>query len=258
MGDSGKVDTLPIKRRAAQRAVDYVKSGMVVGLGYGSTAIFAVYRIAEMLRSGHLRDILGVPCSLHIEEEARGLGIPLTTLDDHPVIDVTIDGADEVDPDLNLIKGGGGALLREKIVAQASLREIIVVDESKLSSVLGTHWSVPVEVIPFGWRSQAEYLESLGAQVSVRRNPDGGLFKTDHGNMILDCAFGTIPQPTQLAEQLSKRAGIVEHGLFVGIATDLIVACKEGERHLKRQYDDITGSYRVIDQDAGGVRKSGN
>ncbi|MCK4452241.1 MAG: ribose 5-phosphate isomerase A, partial [Anaerolineae bacterium] len=153
----------------------------------------------------------------------------------HPVVDVTIDGADEVDPHLNLIKGGGGALLREKIVAQASRCEIIVVDESKLSPALGTHWPVPVEVTPFGWRSQAAYLESLGAQPVLRLSSDGTPFTTDQGNLILDCRFGPISQPAQLAARLSERAGIVEHGLFLGLATDVILAGVEGVRHLERE-----------------------
>ena len=144
-----------------------------------------------------------------------------------------IDGADEVDPHLNLIKGGGGALLREKIVAQASWREIIVVDESKLSPALGTRWPVPVEVVPLGWRSQGAYLESLEAQPVLRRNSDGSPFKTDQGNLILDCRFDPIYQPAQLAARLSERAGIVEHGLFLGLATDVIVASDQGIRHLK-------------------------
>ena len=224
-----------LKQQAAWYAVDFVKSGMVVGLGHGSTAIFAVHCIAQLLHESQLQDILGVPSSLQVEEEARRLGIPLTTLDEHPVVDVTIDGADEVDPHLNLIKGGGGALLREKIVAQASRREIIVVDESKLSPALGTHWPVPVEVTPFGWRSQAAYLESLGAQPILRLNKDGTPFKTDQGNLILDCRFGPISQPAQLAAHLGERAGIVEHGLFLGLATDVIVASVEGIRHLKRK-----------------------
>jgi ribose 5-phosphate isomerase A len=207
---------------------------MVVGLGHGSTAIFAVRCIAELLNQGRLQNILGVPCSLQVEEDAQQLGIPLITLDEHPVVDLTIDGADEVDPDLNLIKGGGGALLREKIVAQASRREIIVVDKSKLSPALGTHWPVPVEVAPFGWRSQAAYLESLGAEPVLRQNPDGTHFKTDQGNLILDCRFGPISDPARLAAQMSERAGIVEHGLFLGLATDVIVASVEGVRHLTK------------------------
>lgn len=228
------VDVLQFKRSAAERAVEFVESGMVVGLGHGSTAIFAVRRIAELVESGQLRDVLGVPCSLHVEEEARGLGIPLTTLDDHPVVDLTIDGADEVDPDLNVIKGGGGALLREKIVAQASRRVMIVVDGSKLSPALGTQWAVPVEVIPFGWRSQATYLESLGAEAALRRGVNGAPFLTDQGNLILDCRFGPIPNPIRLAARLDGRTGIVGHGMFLGLVTDVIVADDQGVRHLRR------------------------
>lgn len=220
------------KRQAAEKAVEYVESGMVVGLGHGSTAIWALRRIAALLESGQLRDVLGVPCSTPVEAEAQALGIPLTTLEEHPVVDLTIDGADEVDPELNLIKGGGGALLREKIVAQASRREVIVVDESKLSPVLGTHWTLPVEVVPFGWRSQAAWLESLGAHPKVRLNGDGSPFKTDQGNLILDCDFGPIGQPAALAARLDGRAGIVEHGLFLGLASEVIVAGGQGLRRL--------------------------
>jgi len=228
-------ETQKLKQQAALRAVEFIEPGMVVGLGHGSTALFAVRRIAELLNAGKLSEILGVPCSLKIEDEARQLGIPLGTLDEHPVIDVTIDGADEVDPNLDLIKGGGGALLREKIVAQASRREIIVVDESKLSPALGTRWPVPVEVIPFGWRSQISFLESLGARVTVRQASGGRRFVTDQGNLILDCNFGPLPQPTQVARELSQRIGIVEHGLFLGLTTDVIVAGKDRVRHLTRK-----------------------
>ena len=228
-----------LKRQAAERAIELVESGMVVGLGHGSTAVFAVRRIAQLLRAGELRDILGVPCSLQVEEEARRLGIPLTTLDEHPIVDLTIDGADEVDPHLNLIKGGGGALLREKILAQASRREIIVVDESKLSPMLGTHRPVPVEVVPFGWRSQAAYLGSLGARPAVRQKDDGTPFTTDQGNLILDCDFGPISQPAQLAIWLNTRAGIVEHGLFLELATEVIVASDQGIRHLARENREV-------------------
>lgn len=228
------MDVTRLKRQAAERAVEFVESGMVVGLGHGTTAIFAVRRIAQLLRDGQLHDILGIPCSRRVEADARQLGIPLTTLDEHFPIDLTIDGADEVDPDLNLIKGGGGALLREKIVGQASRREIIVVDESKLSPMLGMRHTVPVEVVPFGWRTQVAYLESLGARVMVRQTAEGVVFKTDQGNLILDCEFGPIEQPAQLAARLNERAGIVEHGLFLGLATDVIVAGRDGVRHLTR------------------------
>jgi ribose 5-phosphate isomerase A len=219
------------KQQAAASAVAYVQSGMVVGLGAGSTAILASRRIGQLLREGRLRDIVGVPCSSAIEAEARALGIPMT-LDPPDMVDLTIDGADEVDPELNLIKGGGGALLHEKIVAQASLREVIIVDESKLSPALGTHWALPVEVIPFGWHAQRRFLESLGARVTVRQQRDGTPFRTDQGNLILDCAFGPIQQPQELAAKLDARTGIVEHGLFLGLATEVIVAGADGVRHL--------------------------
>jgi ribose 5-phosphate isomerase A len=222
------------KRQAAEKAAEFVESGMVVGLGHGSTAIWAVRRIAERLKSGNLKDILGVPCSIHIEHEARNLEIPLTTLDVHPIVDITIDGADEVDPNLELIKGGGGALLREKIVAQATKREIIAVDESKISPALGTRWAVPVEVIPFGSASQRTYLESLGALVQLRFTEGDAPYLTDQGNLIFDCQFGPISNPIALAAKLKARTGIVEHGLFVGIAADVIVAGASGIRHLKR------------------------
>ncbi len=148
---------------------------------------------------------------------------------------MTIDGADEVDPQFNLIKGGGGALLREKIVAQASRREIIVVDESKLSSQLGSHWPVPVEVLAYGWQSQSRYLVSLGAEVTIRRAPDGREFRTDQGNMILDARFGPITDLGGLAQKLAARAGIMEHGLFLNLVDDVIVAGPQGIRHLQRQ-----------------------
>jgi ribose 5-phosphate isomerase A len=222
------------KQQAADRAVEYVKSGMVVGLGAGSTALLATRRIAQLLCQGYLHDIVGFPCSSAIEAEARALGIPITT-DPPGMIDLTIDGADEVDPELNLIKGGGGALLHEKIVAQTSLREIIIVDDSKLSPVLGTHWPLPIEVVPFGWQFQRRFLGSLGAHVRVRQQRDGTLFRTDQGNLILDCAFGPIPHPAELAAKLEARAGIVEHGLFIGLATEVIVAAADGIRHLTPQ-----------------------
>ena len=180
------------KQEAAEYAVQYVESGMTIGLGTGSTAIYATRRIAELFHQGTLRQIVAFATSTVMWQEAVKLGIPMLSEDLPQEIDVTIDGADEVDPQLNLIKGGGGALLREKIVAQASRREIIVVDESKLSSQLGSHWPVPVEVLAYGWQSQSRYLVSLGAEVTIRRAPDGREFRTDQGNMILDARFGPI------------------------------------------------------------------
>lgn len=232
-------DVTHLKMQAAHRAVEFVESGMVVGLGHGSTAVHAVRRLAELLHKGQLRDILGVPVSSVIQQEAQKLDIPLITLEDHPVVDLTFDGADEVDPNLNVIKGGGGALLREKIVAQASRREIIMVDEFKLSPQLGTHWAVPVEVIPFGWLTQVKFLESLDARVTLRRDANDEPFVTDQGNLILDCDFGPIADPESLSARLNERVGIVEHGLFLGLATDLIIAGRDGVRHIKRGNKDI-------------------
>ncbi|MBI5092694.1 MAG: ribose-5-phosphate isomerase RpiA [Candidatus Hydrogenedentes bacterium] len=224
-------DLASFKRMAAEHAVTFVKPGMVVGLGHGSTAIWAVRRIADRIHSGELRDIAAIPCSLTVERDARELGIPLATLEEQPAVDITIDGADEVDPALNVIKGGGGALLREKIVGQATKRYVIIVDESKCSPTLGTTWPVPVEVLPFGLRAHTLYLESIGATPKLRRATDGQPFNTDQGNLILDCAFGPIPDPRSIAQKLNEHAGIVGHGLFLGMATDLIVAGSSGIRH---------------------------
>lgn len=224
-----------LKRAAAERAVDFVRSGTVVGLGAGSTARFAVRRLAEWIAAARLRDIVGIPCSQEVAEEAVRLGIKLSTLNEEPVIDLTIDGADETDGDLNLIKGAGGALLHEKIVAQASRRLLIVVDASKPSARLGTHRSVPVEVVSFGWRAQASYLESIGARVHLRSGEGNVPFRTDEGHLILDCAFGPIARPHELAARLDTRAGIVEHGLFLGLATDVLIGAEGGVRQLSRK-----------------------
>ena len=227
--------TMRYKQQAAERAVEFVQPGMVVGLGSGSTALFAMRRIARLHQKGKLYKIIGFATSKAIWNEAQQLGIPVMNEEMGSTIDLTIDGADEVDPDLNLIKGGGGALLREKIVAQNSRRVIIVCDDSKLSPRLGTHRAVPVEVLFFGWRSQVRYLESLGAQVTVRQSGDGSPFVTDSGNMILDCNFGPIANAAELALSLSERAGIVEHGLFLGLATDAIISGREDVRHVVRK-----------------------
>ena len=207
---------------------------MTVGLGTGSTAIFFIRRIGELLKTGELKDIVGFATSRASWDAAVELKIPMLTEDLPRNIDVTIDGADEVDPELNLIKGGGGALLREKLVAQASAREIIVVDESKLSRCLGTLHVLPVEVLPFGWRSQARFLESLGAKYIVRKDSAGNEYRTDQGNLILDCDFGPIADAAKLARELETRAGIVEHGLFMNLTTSVVVASPGGIRELTR------------------------
>ncbi|OAI40941.1 ribose-5-phosphate isomerase [bacterium SCGC AG-212-C10] len=219
------------KRLAAEFAVGLIEPGMVVGLGVGSTAIHAVNRIGRLLREGGLTGIVCIPCSKSTEAAARALGIPLTTLDEHPVVDLTIDGADEVDPEKNLIKGAGGALLREKIVAQASRREVIVVDAGKHSPVLGTRWPVPVEVMAFGCGSQQRYLASIANAATLRIAENGQPYLTDQGNVIIDCTFGPMHDPGAIARLLEGRAGVVEHGLFLGLATDLVTATADGIQH---------------------------
>lgn len=220
------------KREAAEAAVELVRPGMVIGLGHGSTAHYALLKIAELWQAGRLAGIKVIPCSRAVEREARELGLPLATLEDFPEVDLTIDGADEIDPKLNVIKGGGGALLREKIVAQATRREVIVADFTKLSPALGTRFPLPVEVLPFGWKSQAKFLEALGARVVLRTEANGAPYLTDQGNYILDCWFGPISDPWALAEKLGARAGIVEHGLFLGLVHEAFVAGPQGLRHL--------------------------
>jgi len=222
-----------LKKNAARAACEAVRSGMVLGLGTGSTTHHALVRLGELLREGRLKDIVGIPSSLATEKTARGLGIPLGDLEAHPEIDLTIDGADEVDPELNLIKGGGGALLREKVIAQASRRNLIVVDESKLSPRLGTRWALPVEVVPFACAAEKRFLASLGAAVRLRVR-DGRPVATDQGHWILDAAFGPIADPAALAGALDRRAGIVEHGLFLDLAHEVIVATADGVRRLSR------------------------
>jgi len=231
-------DTL--KQLAAHYAVKFVQSDMVVGLGHGSTTAFAIEKLAQLLRAGTLANIVAIPCSLEVEDHAKRLDIPLTTLEAHPDIDLTIDGADEVDDQLNLIKGGGGALLREKVVACASKREIIIVHDSKLSDKLGTQFALPVEVVPFAWTIEKRFIEKLGATVALRGSEIP--FTTDQGNFILDCRFPVIDDTHQLAQLLNARAGIVEHGLFIDLATDLIVANEQGVHHLTAGED--IGTFR--------------
>ena len=229
------VDVAELKRAAAERAVDdFVRSGMVVGLGTGSTAIFATRRIGALLSDGTLVDVVGVPTAMDTADAARRAGITLLADDVPWVIDVTIDGADEVDPNLDLIKGGGGALLREKLVAQSSAMEVIVVDESKRSDRLGTIFALPVEVVPFGLATTQRAVEELGARVELRRAPAGDVFSTDQGNVVLDCSFGPIADLAALADSLTAHAGVVEHGLFLGLTDVLVVAGASGVEFLRR------------------------
>lgn len=218
------------KEAAAQAAADQLRDGMIVGLGSGTTAALAVAAIGKRVKDG-LR-IIGIPTSEKTAAQARLLGIPLSTLEENPAIDVTIDGADEIETStLNLSKGGGGNLLREKIVAFASSRMIIVADESKLVVQLGSR-AVAVEVIAFGWKTTAKRLEQIGAHPTLRLNAQGQAFITDDGNYILDCAFGPIQSPALLQGKLDSVVGVVEHGLFVGIAQQVFLGGPGGVRVL--------------------------
>ncbi|HET8654717.1 MAG TPA: ribose 5-phosphate isomerase A [Longimicrobiaceae bacterium] len=224
-----------LKREAAVRAAGWIQDGMVLGLGTGSTVRYLLEEIGARIALGEWTRCVGVPTSEHTARRARELGIPLTTLAQHPRVDLTIDGADEVNPGLELIKGLGGALLREKIVATASERVIIVVDESKRVTRLGTRSPLPVEVDPFGAPIQVPFLEGLGAEVTLRRTASGDPVVTDGGNYLFDCHFpGGIPDPAALGTVLDGRPGIAENGLFLGFVDHVVVASAGGVDVLSR------------------------
>jgi ribose 5-phosphate isomerase A len=223
-----------LKQEAAEAAVTWVERDMVVGLGSGSTAAFAVEALARRHRQG-LR-FVGIPTSEQTAAHAAAVGIPLSSFAEHQSIDLTIDGADEVERGtLHLIKGLGGALLREKIVAAASKRVAIVVDDSKLVNRLGEHTPVPVEVVPFGLEATRASLEALGASTSLRLRPSGEPFVTDGGHRIVDCRFGTLADPAELEEQLGRIVGLVESGLFIHRASSVFVADTKGVRRFDRE-----------------------
>jgi ribose 5-phosphate isomerase A len=209
------------KEAAARASLRYVKDGQVVGLGTGSTAAYFIKLLGEEVKKG-LR-VRGIPTSVRSTELAKSLGIPLTTLDECQEIAVTVDGADEVDPQLRLIKGGGGALLREKIVASATKLQVIVADASKQVKTLGK-FPLPVEVIKFAQALVAKRIAALGADVQLRKGAEGKPYLTDENNHILDCRFGEIRDPDALARQLSDMPGVVEHGLFIGMASMVLFA----------------------------------
>ena len=218
------------KKLAAEAAASLVQDGMVVGLGTGSTAAFAIHKLGERVRGG--MRIQGVPTSEWTANRAHAENIPLTDFSKVTHIDITLDGADEFDPALNLIKGGGGALFREKIVAAASKRLVIFADSTKRVPVLGK-FPLPVEVNPYGWQVVAERIGKLGAQVTLRQK-EGKPFVSDNHGYILDCAFGKIPDPASLENQLKRIVGVMETGLFVGMAT-LVVMAEGGQvQQLKR------------------------
>lgn len=237
-GDVSPVDLDGLKRQAAQRALDHVEDGMLLGLGTGSTARHFVELLGERVKAG-LR-VTGVPTSEATRMDAERCGVPLTTLDEVDHLDLTVDGADEIDPDLNLIKGGGGALLREKIVAAASSRMIVIADETKLVQALG-HFPLPIEVIPFGLAATRRAIEKAcsAAQVSgemtIRAGRDGHAFVTDGGHWIVDAHLRNIPDVRALAEALAFIPGVVEHGLFVGLASKALLAGAQGIRVIDRR-----------------------
>jgi ribose 5-phosphate isomerase A len=212
------------KQRAAEAALNYIHSNTTIGLGTGSTADFFLIALADALRTGKLRNVRGVPTSTQSERRATKLGIPLTTLAQCPHLDLTVDGADEISPTLDLIKGLGGALLREKIVAQNSRRLIIVADSSKRVQTLGTKAALPIEVAPFGHEAHEPFLKSLGGTPKLRTTADGKPFVTDNHNYIYDCRFPAIPHPDVIEAALARRAGLVEWGLFLGMASIALIA----------------------------------
>jgi ribose 5-phosphate isomerase A len=221
------------KRAAAARAVEFVRSGMRLGLGTGSTARHFVELIGERVRAG--LDIVAVPTSRATKADAERCGIPLTTLDETPELDLTVDGADEIAPDLSLIKGGGGALLREKIVAAASTRMIVIADASKMVAALG-RFPLPIEVAPFGFGATRRMIEQKipPGELTLRRGKDGHAFVTDGGHWIVDAALGRIDDPSALAHALADIPGVMEHGLFIGLARLAIVAGRDGVKVVER------------------------
>jgi len=222
---------IDLKRIAAKRAAEYVRDGMVLGLGTGSTARLALEEICRLVNDGY--QLTGIPTSKETEKLARELGIPLSTLDEVQSIDLTIDGADEVDPELCLIKGLGGALLREKIVAYWSKQEIIVVDSSKMVDQLGAKTPLPIEVIPYGYRKTKMALEDLGCRAKLRGDREP--FLTDNGNFVLDCKFPQIEAPLELEHAIDDIPGVVENGLFLGMASRIVIGTESGAVVKERQ-----------------------
>lgn len=220
-----------LKIKAAKKAVEYVKDGMILGLGTGSTTKFAVDEIGKLVAAGY--DLVGIPTSIETEKQAKSLNIPLTELECVDKIDLTIDGADEVDPNFDLIKGLGGALLREKIVAYYSKKEIIIIDESKIVNQLGTRVSLPVEVTKFSHKKTKESIEKLGCSAQLRGSDSP--FVTDNGNFIYDCKFSGISDPHGLELKLNSIPGVVENGLFLDLASHVVIGTESETRVLEKK-----------------------
>ena len=230
-----KIQQDQLKKLAGETAARLVEDGMVVGLGTGSTAACAIAALGHRVITEGLR-IVGIPTSDRTIEQAQSLRIPLTTFAEHTQIDLTIDGADEILPGpLYLIKGHGGALLREKIVAASSSRMVVVADGSKLVKTLGDLCSVPTEIVPFGWESTQKKLERLNAKPALRLGSDGKPYITDGGHYILDCSFGAMLDPKEIAHHLDHVVGVVEHGLFLKYATEAVIASADGIKILTKQ-----------------------
>lgn len=217
------------KKVAGEKAAEFIEDGMVIGLGTGSTAYYTIKRVGEMIKEGV--EVIAIPTSKWTENLAKECEIPISTLDEYPIVDLTIDGADEIDPQLNLIKGMGGALLREKVVASVSKTVIIIADESKLVDVLGTRSLLPVEVIPFAKESCLKALKNLCLDVNIRME-NGTPYITDNQNIIIDCKFVSIQDPRSMEMELNHIPGVVENGLFVGLATQAIIGLREGVKIL--------------------------
>jgi ribose 5-phosphate isomerase A len=222
-----------LKKLAGEKAVEHIKDGMIVGLGTGSTVKYSLEKIGSLIKEG--LNIKGIPTSINTKRFAKEENIPLTTLEENPDLDITIDGADEVDSFLNLIKGGGGALTREKIIAYNSKKVIIVVDDSKIVKALGIDIPLPVEVIKYGWTSTKKRLEEFDCVVELRKIMEDEPYITDNGNYILDCEFERIEEPEQLEIEINSIPGVVENGLFIGLVDEVIVGGKQGVSTLNKE-----------------------